>query len=107
MRMVDELVREGIKKLDFGLGDAHYKQRFGDRSWRQTTLRLFAPSVKGLILKSTLGLFGTLDGAARSLMQRTKLFDRVKTWWRRRLASTRQRDGASKFWIKPINLKKR
>ena len=91
MRMVDELVREGIKKLDFGLGDAHYKQRFGNRSWREATIRLFAPSAKGLTFRSMLGLFGTLDGAARRLLQRTGFLDRLKTGWRTRLASTRQR----------------
>src|SRR5208337_1917578 len=31
-RFVDELVREGVRKLDFGLGDAFYKQRFGNES---------------------------------------------------------------------------
>ena len=91
LRMVDELVREGVKKIDFGLGDAFYKQRFGDRCWREGTLRLFAPSAKGLILKSTLGLFDIMDGAARRLFQRTELLDRVKTGWRRRIASTRQK----------------
>ena len=34
-RLVDELIREGVRKFDFGLGDAHYKQRYGDESWRR------------------------------------------------------------------------
>ncbi|MFH2045260.1 MAG: GNAT family N-acetyltransferase [Pseudomonadota bacterium] len=87
LRMVDALANEGIKKLDFGLGDAYYKQRFGDRSWQQATIRLFATSIKGLALKTTMGLFGTLDSTARSLLQKSGLVDRVKTGWRRRVAS--------------------
>lgn len=35
IRMNDELTKEGVRKLDFGIGDAHYKRRFGDRSWRK------------------------------------------------------------------------
>lgn len=31
-KTVDALVEEGAKKFDFGLGEAHYKQRFGDVS---------------------------------------------------------------------------
>lgn len=86
IRMNDELIREGVRKLDFGLGDAHYKQRFGDQSWRETTVWLFAPTAKGIVLRSTLKLSIMLDSAARRIFQRVGLVDRLKTSWRRRLA---------------------
>jgi hypothetical protein len=95
MRMADELAREGIRKLDFGLGDAHYKQRFGDRSWRETTIWLFAPTVRGLGLRSMLGASILLDRAARQVLQKMGLTDRLKTFWRKRLARRKKDEKAS------------
>jgi hypothetical protein len=86
IRMVDELAKEGIQKLDFGLGNASYKQRFGDQFLREKTIWLFAPTVKGLALRSMLRLSTILNSAARQILQKLKLTDRLKTSWRRRLA---------------------
>jgi len=85
IRMVDELAREGVRKLDFGLGDASYKQRFGDKCWGEATFRLFAPTAKGLALRITMGLFSTADNFGRRLVQKAGVLDRLKTGWRRRL----------------------
>ena len=89
IRMVDELVREGIRKIDFGLGNAHYKQRFGNQCWRETTVRLFAPTTKGVALRSSLRLCAILDRAGRHLLQKTGMMDRLKTDWRRLLTPTK------------------
>lgn len=85
VHMVDELAREGVHKLDFGGGDAVYKQRFGDRSWRESTVCLFAPTGKGLFLRSIRSLFFAIDLLGRSMIERMGLLDRLKTGWRRRL----------------------
>ena len=85
IRMVDELVQEGVRKFDFGLGEALYKQRFGDQCWQEATVRLFAPTVKGIVLRSSLGFLGLLDGAGRRLLRKVGALDRLKTVWRRRL----------------------
>ena len=87
IRMVDELAREGVRKLDFGLGDASYKQRFGEQSFQEAPFRIFAPTAKGLALRSILGATIVLDGAARRLVQGAGGLDWLKTRWRRRLAS--------------------
>ncbi|MEQ1545120.1 GNAT family N-acetyltransferase [Methyloglobulus sp.] len=87
IRMVDELAQEGgVQKLDFGLGDASYKQRFGDHFWRETTIWLFAPTVKGLILRSMLRIAIIMDSVARQILEKLKLTDRVKTIWRKKVA---------------------
>jgi hypothetical protein len=87
MHMVDELGREGAQKLDFGLGDALYKQRFGNKSWRESTIELFSPTFKGWIIKNTMGMFSFLDSFARRLIQRLQLYDKIKTLWRTKKAS--------------------
>lgn len=88
IRMVDELAIEGVRHIDFGLGDAFYKSRFGDKSWRETTVRIFAPNAIGLILRSSLGFFGLIDRIGRLLLNYTGGLDHLKTRWRRLIAST-------------------
>ena len=89
IRMVDELAREGVPKLDFGLGDASYKQRFGDKCWGEATFRLFAPTAKGMALRASVGLFSTVDNFGRRLVKNAGVLDRLKTGWRRRLTQTK------------------
>lgn len=87
MRMVDELINEGIEKFDFGFGDAHYKRRFGDYCWYETTIKLFAPTVKGKMLRSIMGSFTMVDKSCRSVLEKLGLTDRLKTKWRNMLRS--------------------
>lgn len=86
LRMVDELVREGVHKFDFGLGDAHYKQRFGDFSWRETSIRLFRRDWKMNVLRGYLAPFEMLDRVLRRLVNKFGVVDSIKQIWRRRLA---------------------
>jgi hypothetical protein len=85
-RLVDELSREKIRTLDFGLGDAFYKRRFGDSSWREATLRIFAPSPKGTLLRTNAALGESLDAIGRDFLKLTGLSSQIKSWWRQRLA---------------------
>jgi Acetyltransferase (GNAT) domain len=84
IRMVDELIKEGVKRLDFGLGDAHYKQRFGDLSWQEQSIWLFAPTAKGFLLRLLLATSNTLDRVARQILQKMNLTDKIKALWRRK-----------------------
>jgi hypothetical protein len=88
LRMVEELAREGVERLDFGLGDAHYKQRFGDRSWRETSVWLFAPSLKGAFLMLIVRSCQAIDAASRRIVKRLGLHDRLKSMWRLRRVKT-------------------
>jgi CelD/BcsL family acetyltransferase involved in cellulose biosynthesis len=83
VRMVDELTREGVRRLDFGLGDAYYKERFGHRTWRETSAWLFAPTLKGVALLFYVRVFTAVDQFARRLVDRLGLRDRIKNAWRR------------------------
>ena len=86
IRLNDELAKEGVRTLDFGIGDALYKRRFGDRSWQETTVWLFAPTAKGLALRLIMGLLSAVDKFGRNVIQRIGILDQLKTGWRRRLA---------------------
>jgi CelD/BcsL family acetyltransferase involved in cellulose biosynthesis len=85
-RLVDELADERVKTLDFGLGDAFYKQRYGDTSWREGTLRIFAPTPKGALLRSSAAVTDCLDVVGRYVLKSTGLTSQLKNRWRQRLA---------------------
>lgn len=91
IKLNNELAKEGVRRLDFGIGDAHYKRRFGDRSWEEGTVWMCAPTAKGLAIRSCLGLFAAVDEFGRKLIQQVGVLDRFKTNWRRRLAPTKYR----------------
>jgi Acetyltransferase (GNAT) domain len=82
LRLTDELVKEGVNKLDFGLGDAHYKKRFGDNSWREASFTLYAPTFKGYLIGATMGIFDIIDKTGRKVVAKIKLEDLIKTKWR-------------------------
>ncbi|NML18990.1 GNAT family N-acetyltransferase [Azohydromonas caseinilytica] len=86
VRMVDELAREGVRQLDFGLGDAYYKERFGHRFWRETCVWLFAPTFKGSALMVYVRLLTVAEQAARRLVSHLGLRDKLKNAWRRNRA---------------------
>lgn len=86
LRMVDELVVEGLERLDFGLGDADYKQRFGDRSWREVDVYLFSSSSRGRSLFLYMKAVRWLGKLARQAVSRMPGGYAIKGAWRRRLA---------------------
>lgn len=87
LRVIDELSREGVRRIDFGFGDAHYKRRFSDRSRREASLFLYASTVKGLILRSVLSFVAVVDHVVRTVGRRTGSLDRIKAVWRTRMRS--------------------
>ena len=47
-KVLEEMCAEHVEEVDFGLGDADYKRRFGNCSWEDASINIFAPSLKGL-----------------------------------------------------------
>jgi hypothetical protein len=76
-----------LRVLDFGPGRSPYKQLFGNESYEERNLVVFAPTVRGrsiaLVRAATLGL----ARLARGVLDATRLTARVKTAWRRHLRS--------------------
>lgn len=85
LRLVDELIKEGVQRFDFGLGDAYYKKRFGDQSWRETTARMFANSVRGRLLRAYQGSCEATDRRIRTIIDKFGVNDKLKQFWRRQL----------------------
>jgi CelD/BcsL family acetyltransferase involved in cellulose biosynthesis len=90
-RMVEELcLEEGLEWVDFGFGDAEYKQHFGDESWLEEDVLVWAPRARAIGVNLTRTAFLAADRAARSLLARRRLLTRARRQWR-----TRATEGAS------------
>lgn len=87
LRLVDLLVEEGVQRLDFGLGDAQYKERFGNRSWREGTAYICAPTLRGFVLATYIDVCEVLDRLLRRLLTRLGIVNWVKRLWRRQIGS--------------------
>lgn len=81
----DACLDPAIEIVDFGLGDAQYKRRFGNETWTEQDVTLFAPRPRALVVAVGQRLVeGAAHGAAR-VLRATGLTDAVKRRWRGRL----------------------
>jgi CelD/BcsL family acetyltransferase involved in cellulose biosynthesis len=86
MKLVEDLCNEKAEAFDFGLGDAQYKQRFGDEHWLDGSVRIYAPSLKGVKLNLMRTVLDGSSQTAQRLFNRLGLEQRLKTLWRKKLA---------------------
>lgn len=90
--MVQQLCAEQAKVLDFGGGDAFYKRRYATRSWQEGVYYAFAPGLRGAWLKGLVLVNLTISTLQRRLARDSTLAQRMKTWWRQRLAGRAKTD---------------
>jgi len=69
------------KCIDFGIGDAIYKERLSNRNWLESPVYIFAPNAKGMGVNILRSAVGALSGLAK----RTSLPGAIKRRWRRHL----------------------
>jgi hypothetical protein len=77
--------REGVAGVDFGPGDAKYKEVLSNQTWRETAVYIFAPSLKGIGLNLTRTVVGGLDQITKKVLARTGLLQKIKKGWRARV----------------------
>jgi CelD/BcsL family acetyltransferase involved in cellulose biosynthesis len=64
MRMMEDLCADpAVQRLDYGFGDAQYKRSFGDRTWTEADVMIFAPRLRALCVN---GLRTAVGGATRT-----------------------------------------
>jgi hypothetical protein len=74
-----------IQVIDFGLGDAGYKQQLGDTTWEESSPWIFAPSFRGLWLNLLRTPTALADRFARTTIEQIGSASDVKRTWRRLL----------------------
>lgn len=80
VRMLEALMAEGIRIVDFGVGDWAYKQRLSSTSLWEESVVVYAPTLKGLIAYA----MRRFDGRVADITwtQLKKVPSRLKTAWR-------------------------
>jgi hypothetical protein len=73
---------EHVSKIDFGLGDAQYKEVLGDFEWNGASLYIFSPRFKGVSLNLMRVPATMLEHVARGVLEHTGLLGRIKKTWR-------------------------
>jgi hypothetical protein len=92
MRVLEDLCQQGAKQMDFGLGDAEWKQRFGDTKWQESSARIFAPTAKGLGINVLRMPPIFADQVLRKTLEKTQIMARIKRMWRERTMKAVQHD---------------
>jgi hypothetical protein len=85
VKMLEYLCQIGAKELDFGFGEAFYKQRLGNICMEEMNIYLFSPTLKSVSINCTRMLFEALDMTIRKTLVATGLYEKIKKYWRGRL----------------------
>lgn len=85
LKAFDDLCRdETARILDFGIGEADYKERFGTISWREGSVIVYAPTFRGARLNLTRTALQTSIHAAKRIAGRGKFARSLKRRFRER-----------------------
>jgi hypothetical protein len=75
----------GIREINFGHGDAQYKELLGNCEWQESSVYLFSPTVRGTYLAALRGVTAVIDSGIRGALSRAGLAAKMKKLWRQRL----------------------
>lgn len=95
MKIFQDHCGTDVGVVDFGLGDAGYKKRFGSEHYMESSFYLFPKTARGLglnLLHSVM-LFGTQ--MAKGMLNRLRVTQFLKTRWRRKLERPADKAGAA------------
>lgn len=85
LKAFDDLCRdEAARIVDFGIGEADYKERFGTTSWREGNVVIYAPTFRGARLNLTRTALETSIRATKRIAGRGKLARSLKRRFRER-----------------------
>lgn len=74
-----------VRQVDFGVGEAEYKVRLGNRSEQVVSVFMFAPNISGLTLRALHTVVEACNAGAGRLLAASGLLSRLKRAWRSRL----------------------
>jgi len=90
LRIIEDLCNDGVKEIDFGIGDAWYKQYFCNYEWQEASVYLFAPTLRGLKINALRTSTNLIDQLAKRALKGVNVLARVKKVWRDRLSGAQR-----------------
>lgn len=86
LKVIEYLSRDpDINLLDYGFGDAVYKERFGTESYIEVHTMIFAGRAKPVIINLIRSCFEGISHLLGDIAARARFADRIKKWWRKKL----------------------
>jgi Acetyltransferase (GNAT) domain len=86
MHAIEELCRDGVAAIDFGIGKAFYKERFANSHWNESTIYMYAPTWTGMRVKALRTMALLINSVGKRLLERAHVADKIKKIWRHRVA---------------------
>ncbi len=86
MKVIEDLCSdtgERPSEIDWGLGDAQYKETLANSQWEEASINIFAPTCKGLTLSALMTLVKVAERLAKKNLARIELLTKLKKVWRR------------------------
>jgi hypothetical protein len=74
--------RDGVNAIDFGTGHAQYKHVLSNQGWREVSVYIFGRTLKGISFNLMRTAVVGMDQAAKKLLARTSLLQKIKKAWR-------------------------
>jgi hypothetical protein len=96
MKIIEDLAMNNVAEIDFGFGDALYKQRFGDHNWNESSVFIYAPTMKGILLNVIRFLNTILHQYAVRFAEKTNILQKIKRLWRDKLIKDKDDRGDNK-----------
>ncbi len=87
MKLFADHCGTAMETVDFGLGGASYKERFGDESFPEATVRVYRSSLRSFTANFLIGCNTRISSVMKTLLSKLGLLQKVKTLWRSRLSS--------------------
>lgn len=85
--MCEDLRGAEVARIDFGIGDGIYKARLGNQSWLESSVYIYAPTIKGLWVNALRTFACLATRMAKAILERGKVLSQVKRLWRRHSAA--------------------
>jgi hypothetical protein len=89
MKCIEEFCAKADQKelssIDWGLGDAQYKEVLGTEQWSEAAILIFSPSSKGVALNALRTPLSVAERFIKAGLSNSDMLQRVKTKWRKRL----------------------
>jgi len=96
MRVIEDFCQKDaagqVATIDFGLGDAQYKEILGNVQWQDVSVYLFGSTLRGLGLNMLRTPIILIDRLGRRVVEGANLLPRIKKLWRNALTRCKRGD---------------
>lgn len=77
-----------VSSIDFGVGAADYKERFGTTSWLDIDMFFYGPGLRPAMVAVARAVTSEANNILVALARRLESMRKLKRWWRRRQTAT-------------------